>query len=722
MHDGTNESGAAALRELAARCGIAAESTGHGGESRPVKTATLRALLGGLGLPAAGEAEVEQSLALLSAEPWLGVLSPVQVVGANEPFEIDVRLPEGTQRVHWRVILESAQERTGATARDSLEVAARHRDGRRAIECRRLRLEALPLGYHRLEVTPGDAAMTIIAAPERCWLPSGPDERYAGVSAQLYLLRSQRNWGIGDFADLRELVSMVGARGGDVVGVNPLHSLFVDNPEHASPYGPSSRLLLNVLNIAVESVPEYSSSPRTRALVESAGFRSRLQECRDADHVDFASVGRAKLEALALLFEESCEARGARREAFERFRAAQPPAFERHCLYLALRRHLTAPGQPGSHWRDWPDSLCDSGSPQVAEFARKHARDVEREAWLQFVADEQLTDATGLVPRLRIGLYRDLAVGSDSSGAETWSDPELIAPGVEIGAPPDALSETGQNWGMPPWNPRQLRKCAYRPFVDLVRANMRHAGALRIDHAMALERLYWIPKGVDARDGAYVSYPREDLLAIVALESHRAKCIVVGEDLGTVPAGFRERMADAGMLSYRVLRFENDAGQPIRPAKYPRLALAVAGNHDLATLKGWWYGADLALLSRQGILTQEQLEAQQRTRAQEKEALVRALESERLLEAGEVSFDELRAAVHRYLGRTNAMLALAQIEDVAAQEDPVNVPNAPHYPSWRSRLPSTLEELDADGSFASVLEAVASERRLPREAGLNHAR
>jgi 4-alpha-glucanotransferase len=693
-----------ALSELAARCGIGVDGADRRGDPVPVKPATLRALLAGLGVAAQSDRAVADSLARLDEEPWLRVLPPVQVVRENEPFQAELRLPTATLRVQWRLVLESGTERSGEVAFDAS--GTEHVDARRGLRLQRLALDGVAMGYHRLEIE--GAAMTVISAPQRCWLPG--EQRYSGVSAQLYLLRSQRNWGIGDYADLGELARMVGARGGDAVGVNPLHALFVDNPEHASPYGPSSRLLLNVLNIAVEAVPEYASSARTRALVESAEFQARLQQCRAAEWVDYAAVAETKLAALDSLFDEARAARGSRWRAFEEFRSAAGAAFERHCLYLALRRQLAERGKPVPHWRDWPDSLGDSRSQQVAAFAREHARDVEREAWLQFVADEQLAAAADAAPSMRIGLYRDLAVGCDSSGAETWSDPDAIAPGVAVGAPPDDLSENGQNWGLPPWNPRQLRALAYRPFVGLVRANMRHAGALRIDHAMALERLFWIPEGRHAHDGAYVSYPREDLFAIVALESHRAECIVVGEDLGTVPAGFRDRMAAANMLSYRVVRFENEAGQPVPPARYPRLALAVAGNHDLATLKAWWEGADLLLQSRHGALSAPQLEQAQRDREWDKGVLLGALERAGVIAGHERSFEAVRTAVHLYLSRSNAMLTLAQLEDIAGQEEPVNVPSLPDYPNWRRRLEPTLEELGVSPAFSSTIDALRSER------------
>ncbi len=492
MTDSQERLAGSELRELADRCGIETHLADGSGKSRQVSADTLRSVLAALGIPAASDAAVAESLTRLDEERWARVLAPVQVVRENEPFEVDIRLPDTTARVRWRVVLEAGADVAGEAAFADLRIAGQHRGAGRVLQRRRLKLAALPMGYHRLEVEPNGAVMTIVSAPQRCWLPGDGRQRFSGVSAQLYLLRSQRNWGIGDFADLRELMRMVAASGGDAVGVNPLHALFVDNPAHASPYGPSSRLLLNVLNICIEDVPEYASSNRARALVDSAGFRSRLDACRRAELVDYEGVARAKLEALTLLFDEARQAGAPGGEPLLQFRASQSSAFERHCIYLALRRQLAARGLAAAHWRDWPDHLGDSASRQVAEFARENAREVELEIWLQFIADDQLARASSAA-KLPVGLYRDLAVGSDANGAETWSDPALVVPGMQIGAPADALSETGQNWGMPPWSPRQMRDGAYQSFVELVRANMRHAGALRLDHAMALERLFWIP-------------------------------------------------------------------------------------------------------------------------------------------------------------------------------------------------------------------------------------
>ena len=276
---------------------------------------------------------------------------------------------------------------------------------------------------------------------------------------------------------------------------------------------------------------------------------------------------------------------------FAAFRALQGTSFERHCLYFALRAHMLAEGLGAGDWHGWPQPYQDSRAAVVARFARTHAEEVTWVAWQQWLADRQLAAAAGAAEPMRVGLYRDLAVGANAAGAETWAERDLVVHALHIGAPPDAGSETGQEWGLPPPHPERLRASGYRSFVELLRANMRHAGALRIDHVMALERLYVIPKGAPAAAGTYLDYPFADLAGITALESVRSRCLIIGEDLGDVPHGFRERMAELQMLSYRVLRFERHGHRFLGPHEYPTLAVAVFGNHDLPTLRGWWESA-----------------------------------------------------------------------------------------------------------------------------------
>jgi 4-alpha-glucanotransferase len=470
------------------------------------------------------------------------------------------------------------------------------------------------------------------------------------------------------------------------------------------------------LNIDVEAVPGYRDNAAARALVGTDAFQTRLRSCREARLVDYRAVAELKDAVLTLLFAEAEAAGGEPWLRFKRFRAGVSAIFERHCVHLALRTHLKGDTHEFSDWRSWPGMLSDCESDEVGAFSQDHAKLVSYVAWLQWVAEEQLTAAVAQRESMAVGLYRDLAVGADANGAETWSRPELFADGVHIGSPPDAMSAQGQDWGLPPWSPLAMRRDGYRSFVELLRANMRHAGALRIDHAMALQRLFWVPEGAKPKDGAYVGYPLEDLLGILALESTRAQCIVIGEDLGTVPAGFRERMAGANVLSYRVLMFERDGDTRFAaPRSYPKAALAVTGNHDLPTLRGWWDEHDVSLQQHVNGLPEDQAREHRRRRAAERAALLDAFRSENLLDAhaSDPPMESVVTAAHHYIGRTNAMIALAQVDDISRETDPVNVPGASRYPNWRRRLSSSLEELGGEGSV--ILTALAQARAVPRE-------
>ena len=308
----------------------------------------------------------------------------------------------------------------------------------------------------------------------------------------------------------------------------------------------------------------------------------------------------------------------------------------RNCLFLALREHFAGRDPDQADWHAWPEPYRDPASPAVRRFADENRERLEFFAWLQWIADDQLGAAAAAARErgMAVGLYRDLAVGADRAGAETWVNEAAVVSGAQVGAPPDIFNPAGQDWGLPPFHPRALREEAYRSFVELVRANMRHAGGLRIDHVMGLQHLYWVPQGRKPPEGAYVRYPLDDLVGILALESHRHRCLVVGEDLGTVPEGFRERMAEANILSYRVLFFEQDieTGAFDPPQAYPPLALAVVGSHDLPTLRGWWEGRDLDLKERLGLFPDaDEARRQRETRERDKRQLVTALRREGLL-------------------------------------------------------------------------------------------
>jgi 4-alpha-glucanotransferase len=584
------------------------------------------------------------------------------------------------------------------------------------MERRRLILDAdSPLGYHRLTIDPGSATTTLIITPGQCWLPD-ENVRLWGIAAQLYLLRSGNNWGIGDFTDLRRLVELAGSRGAAVIGLNPLHAMFIDNPDHASPYSPASRLLLNVLNIDVTAVPELRDHPE---LLTSGTFGEQIATCRAARLVDYATVTRLKLSILEKLF-DICRAAAEhpRWRAFQAFRRDRGPVLEQNCLFLALREHFAHEDPASADWHAWPDAFHDPASSAVAEFRRRHADRLEFLAWMQWLADEQLSEAASVASEhgMAVGLYRDLAIGADRSGAETWVNAAAVVSGASVGAPPDIGNPVGQDWGLPPFHPRALRDQAYRGFIDLIRANMRHAGGLRIDHVMGLRHLWWVPEGKSPSEGAYVSYPIDDLIGILALESHRNRCLVVGEDLGTVPEGFREAMAAANILSYRVLFFEQDAtsGEFLPPAGYPKLALAVVGSHDLPTLRGWWEERDLELKTRLDLFPggAEEAAAQREQRKRDRARLLQALARERLLPSDKPpDTAALARAVHAYLARTPSTLAMAQIDDLTGEADPVNMPTtSAEHPNWRRRLCMTLEELADSPAFDEIARIFNSER------------
>ena len=716
------EPASSALDEVAERMGIESQFRNAKGEIVETSRETKCSLLAAMGVDANDKAQARRALDDLDRAEWLRPLSVVQVLRADaSPPAIELILPAGTGEIIWRLTLEDDSERTGRIAFGELElIEARSVEGA-PLERRRLLLGSdLPWGYHRLAIEPVGASMILVVTPGKCWLPPALVEgrRLWGIVAQLYLLRSGSDWGIGDFGDLRQLVELAADRGADVIGLNPLHAMFPDDPEHASPYSPASRLLLNILNIDVTAVPELLGCPETRDLIASEAFGQGVQACRSKHLVDYAGVAATKLSVLERLF-DACRGSGdpARWHAFEAFRRERGEVLERNCLFLALREHFAHEDPSHADWHAWPEEYGDPDSPAVARFAEENRHRLDFLTWLQWIADEQLgaAAATARDRGMAVGLYRNLAVGADRAGAETWADATAVVSGAQVRAPPDIYNPAGQNWGLPPFHPRALREEGYRSFIELVRANMRHAGGLRIDHAMGLQHLYWIPQGQKASAGAYVRYPIEDLLGILALESHRRGCLVVGEDLGTVAEGFRERMAEANILSYRVLFFEREAktGAFLPPSAYPPLALAVVGSHDLPTLRGWWEGRDLDLKEQLGLFPEPGEALRQRQmRERDRMQLLEALRREKLLSDNEnPDILTLARAAHVFLARTPSVLAMIQIDDLTDEADPVNVPaTSDEHPNWRRRLSMSLEELAARPRFNDIAKIFRSER------------
>ncbi len=694
-------------------------------ETAPEKKA---ALLKAMGLAAEDEAQAENSLHHLKRAEWERALPACAVLHATRPLMVPVTLPRGHGPLPWTVALEGGEQRRGEAMFGDLELVREDEDR----EQRNLCLpQDLPWGYHRLRLDGAEAAdMSLIVSPGRCWLPGeeGSDpsqatdraQRLWGVAAQVYLLRSERNWGIGDFTDLRRLIGILREHGAEAVGVNPLHGMFSDAPEQASPYSPLSRYLLNVLNIDVESVPGFQESEAAQQLVVAEAFQAKLKTCREATMMAYEDVASLKLPVLQVLFTHfEHGAATEQKESFRAFRHGCDELLRVSCVYEAIRQYLTAENPEFRDTGNWPERFRHAGAEGAAEFTRTHPALIRYHLWLQWVADEQMTAVKQACEGMAVGIYRDLAVGASPSGAEVWSNPDVMVAGAEVGAPPDEWNAAGQNWALPPFHPGKMKEDGYRSYTSLLRTNMRHAGGLRIDHAMALQRLYWIPRGGKPRDGGYVRYPLDDLIGVIALESHRNRCLLLGEDLGTVAPGFRERMAEANILSYRVLLLERLKKGYVPGAEYPEKSLSTASSHDLPTLRGWWEEVDLDLRERLGLTRPENAAKARAERDADRQALVGMFRADGLLASEEPPTAEAFIdAAHRFLLRTPAVLMMAQLEDLVHEPEQVNLPASTpdQYPSWSRRVALTLEDLARDGRLGRLAEIAREERGGQRHA------
>jgi (1->4)-alpha-D-glucan 1-alpha-D-glucosylmutase len=724
------------LRQLAVAHGIALEYHDARGHARRADADTLRSLLRAMHVDAESEVDIAQALRDVADARCRQCLPPMIVVRSNvRPWRVPacLRAEPPLDALSWRVGAEGEPARgrhipaSMTASSDSFTV-----DGQRFIGCE-LGLDAeLADGYHAIELMDGTRSLaqsTLAVAPPRCYRPASlrAGGRRYGAAVQLYSLRSRRNFGIGDFTDLATLVAQSAAAGADIVGVNPLHALFPQRPAQASPYSPSSRLFLNVLYLDPQAVPGFDGCAEAQRRLNSAEFQTALRALRAESFVDYDGVAAAKLEILDLVYAHARREAGAgRREqwtAFDAFKTAGGEALRRQALFDALHAHFAArdPGIWG--WPAWPASHHDPQGPAVAEFADKHAERVDFYAWLQWQAGLQRGSvaARARACGLTIGLYADLAVSIDRGGADAWAWPHLYAMGASVGAPPDLFNARGQDWGLPPLIPQRLRDAGYAPFIAVLRANMRDAGALRIDHVMGLLRLYWVPAGAPPARGAYVRYPFEDLLGILALESRRHRCLIVGEDLGTVPDEVRVALAANDVLSYRVLLFERDAeGRFKPPVTYPEAALATASTHDLPTLAGWWEGRDIELRAENGQLPPDAgTDGPMAERIRDRGLLLAALAAEGLLPSA-IPCDpqvvsrmtpSLADAIHAYLARTCCALFVVQPEDAFGVREQVNLPGTTvEHPNWRRKLPFELEDEQGAGRLHALAARIARER------------
>ena len=731
------------LDRLCERYHIAPEYQDIWGQRHIVSQETRQRLLTAMDVSTDTEESMQQALSRAETAVWRRALPPVLVFWEGEDavhIQLGIAEPQVNHRFRWLLMQEDGKQQRGEFHPADLDLTGQQVVAGEIWQRRNLVVSGLPgSGYHRLELhdleQPDTAAATmlLIVAPRTCYQPAAVRSggQVWGPTIQLYAVRSARNWGIGDFTDLVRVLEFSAEAGAGLVGLNPLHALFLHNASHESPYCPSSRLFLNILYLDVETLADFAECEEAQRRVAEESFQARLRALRATELVDYQGVAAAKIEILALTYrhfrQHHLDAGSERAAAFQRFLQAQGEALHRHALHEALQAWLHEQDSAVWGWPAWPEPYRDPESDAVAAFAAEQAKRMEFFQYLQWQAHLQLQAAGQRAHELGlgVGLYQDLAVSADIGGAEVWANQALYALSARIGSPPDDFNLEGQDWGLPPWRPQQLHEQAYAPFIATLRQNMRPAGALRIDHVMALMRLFWVPPGDMSRDepltGAYVRYPFQDLLGILALESQRNRCLVIGEDLGTVPEEVRAVLRPLGVLSYRPLYFEKAAdGSFKRPEEIESQALVTVTTHDLPTLAGYWQGRDLELREQLGLFPCAELREQQViARAEDCARLLMALEREALLPAGmsvqpvatpEMT-PELAEAIHRYLARTPAQAMVVQLEDILGQLDQINLPGTTEqYPNWRRKLTLDLELWGENPRIPAFFNALRAER------------
>lgn len=670
-----------ALLHLARLAGISPHWHDAFGRPQTVPTDSLRAILKALELPAGTEADLADSIARAEAERFSD-LPPLVTADAGARFRL--HLPNASGRVRYHVTLDGG---------GVVEGEAEMENG------------ALPLpafdtpGYHTLEA--GGLRTVLAVAPRRCFgvADAAHDEhaRLWALAVQIYALRRDGDCGIGDFSGLSQLAVKAANEGASALVLSPVHAGFSADAHHFSPYAPSSRQFLNPLHADPHVVLGGHAVDKA---IAALGFGSEIARLERARMVDWPAAGPIKLAIMRHLYEEALPHMPELMAAFEAFRAAGGQALEDHARFEAIHAAQFAADPDTWNWRTWGDGLADPRSHAVSAFARQHAGEVGFHIFLQWLADRSLAQAQDAARSagMPLGLISDLAVGTDGGGSQAWSRQSDMLIGLSVGAPPDLLNGLGQSWGLSAFSPRALVHSGFAAFRDMLGAVMAHAGGVRIDHIMGLMRLWLVPEGFSATQGAYLAYPFDDLARLVALESHRRRAIVIGEDLGTVPEGFREKLSARGILGMKVLWFERHGDWFTRADHYSRDAIAVTGTHDLPTVAGWWKGRDIDWRVPLGIVGEGQTEASEReARGRDRHAIWQAIAPEGTgPNATPEAADTVVEAALSFIGRTPAPLVVIPVEDALALEEQPNLPGTvDEHPNWRRRLaPQAADMLD----------------------------
>lgn len=681
----------AQLEILAGRAGLAVDWIDANGRAQKVSPAVLRSVLTGLGHPAGTAQEIDASLLQLQEDQQDHRLPPL--ITADVGVSVDLsRYFEGSTPCEIRL-------EDGATLNLKLDADARLPG-------------MVPVGYQHVSIQ--DQHFTLAVAPARCYSVADavddPTPRAWGLSAQLYALRRPGDGGFGDTQALEELARTAGERGADALAISPIHAMFSSDTGRYSPYSPSSRLFLNSLYAAPGTI---LGERALRTAIDATGLTNQLRHLEDRPLVDWPVAAEAKQKILRALYDGFNQGEHPLHEDFASFRHSSGEALENHCRFEALQAERAARGE-SLDWREWPEQWRNPRSPTLARFAEENADEIGFYAFCQWLIARCLERAQSAAKSsgMGIGLIADLAVGADGAGSQAWSRQDELLASLTVGAPPDILNRSGQGWGISAFSPEGLVRNGFRAFIEMLRANFAHAGGLRIDHVMGLQRLWVIPNGAPPTDGAYLYYPVDDLLRLLALESHRHQAIVLGEDLGTVPDGLREKLSARAILGMRVLLFEQDNTHFKPILDWPDNALATTSTHDLPTLNGWWHGHDIDWNARLNLIDSHTEMDWRRHREREREGLRHVLNQDpQNFREEHRETDQVLDASVRFLGHTRAPLVLLPLEDALGIDEQANLPGTiDTHPNWRRRLPCESQALLDGPDAARRLEILACAR------------
>ncbi len=730
---------ASLIEQLVQARGIESEYIDAWGNNTSIKPESKQKILAAMGYPIDDEAALVEMVNQEAQKAWLTTVEPATIYRQGKQNELHFKLPIdfANDELHISISQNGKDVKKIKFVPVDQELLGHFELGEMEIQHFSMPLNLdLAIGYYQIDlIEPGIeeplGSGSLIVAPASCYKQPKLEQgkKLWGPSVQLYCVRSKRNWGVGDFTDLKLLIEKVAQRGADFVGLNPIHALYPNNPDSCSPYSPSSRRWLNVIYIDVEQVFGYANCQLTQQLVNSDAFIAKQTAAKQTDIVDYASVMELKLLALKPLYQYfiASNDNDKLKQEFNQFKQEGGDSLLQAATFDAIQENFKSEGRyigDNWGWPVWPAEYQDYESETVVKFQQDNAELIDFYAYLQFIAFSQLEDVNAFSEEqgMAMGTYRDLAVGVSEGSTEIWANKDLYCTDASVGAPPDVLGPLGQSWGLPPMDPVKLYEQGYQPIIDLFRSNMHACGALRIDHVMALLRLWWVPKGDTAKEGTYVYYPVDDLLAILALESHLNKCSIIGEDLGTVPEDITGKLQENGIHSYKVFFFEQAAdGGFYSPEHYLEQSMATLTTHDMPTLIGYWHCKDLELGQEIGLYSGDELmQSLYNDRIRDKQAILDTLHGHNSIpdyigrDANTVGMtQELNYGMQIHMAKGQAALLSLQLEDWLQMDKPVNIPGtSEEYPNWRRKLTMDLEDIFSVNEINHLTQALTEARKL----------